>query len=424
MSRSQRSAIHVTMCALFCIAGWSCNNSNLAGLDPIIVVSPEEIDFGTVTVGIQEDRILTIQNRGGGTLTVSSVVMQDGNGPFSVETFADDIVPDGQTEVTVSFDATELGAAQDTILVSSNDPNNPVVEVPVFVNDVIGDDDDVVGDDDDSAGDDDDSAGDDDDVVEDDDDVVEDDDDDDTGDDDTGDDDTGDDDTGDDDTAPTSGDAHPDWVAAGPLTYDHTTGGGAFNDRTIGEADDVVQSIDGGNFACGDIVTFLMAVEVDGGLAANNITYEAELSFEAEPSGQPGVAYADVLQVIPNYGVVQNGDGPGGTDAGMLDDGGSTVTVIDEYFIPIGTQPFGGADELYLMFQLDDLEAGEQVIVRIDCWLICDPGSGPTGNLKADFNQARLVEADGNPVSPPVELNVGTMSIPLGSLSDVLDAEN
>jgi len=399
------------------LASWTCNDSSLSGLGPNIVVNPEEIDFGTVTLGITENRTLSIQNIGGGTLTVSSVVMQDGSGPFSVEGFSDELAPDGLVELTVSFDAVEEGAAEDIILVSSDDPDSPVVEVPVYVNDVVGDDDDIM-DDDDSAGDDDDSAGDDDD----DDDVSDDDiEDDDTGDDD---DDTGDDDTGDDDTAPTSGDAHPDWVAAGPMTYDHTTGGGAFNDRTIGENDDVVQSIDGTQFACGDIVTFLMAVVVDGGLAANNITYEAELSFEAEPSGQPGVAYADVLQVIPNYGVVQNGDGPGGTDAGMLDDGGSTVTVIDEYFIPIGTQPFGGADEIYLMFQLDDLEAGEQVIVRIDCWLICDPGSGPTGNLKAEVNQARLVEADGNPVSPPVELNVGTMSIPLGSLSDVLDAEN
>jgi hypothetical protein len=41
-------------------------------------------------------------------------------------------------------------------------------------------------------------------------------------------------------------------------TYDHTTGGGAFNDRTIGRDDDVVESLQGGDFKTGDLVTFLV----------------------------------------------------------------------------------------------------------------------------------------------------------------------
>src|SRR5688500_14808141 len=49
------------------------------------------------------------------------------------------------------------------------------------------------------------------------------------------------------------GDFSLDFVASAPFTYDHSTGGGAFDDRTIGKTNDVVESLEGGDFACGDI---------------------------------------------------------------------------------------------------------------------------------------------------------------------------
>ncbi|MDH3706664.1 MAG: hypothetical protein OES57_11400, partial [Acidimicrobiia bacterium] len=48
--------------------------------------------------------------------------------------------------------------------------------------------------------------------------------------------------------------------AAAPLTYDHTTGGGAWNDGTVGKNDDIVASLEGGDFQCGDIVTYLTEI--------------------------------------------------------------------------------------------------------------------------------------------------------------------
>lgn len=53
------------------------------------------------------------------------------------------------------------------------------------------------------------------------------------------------------------------FVAAEPSSYDHFTGGGAYNDRTINA--DVVESIEGGDFACGHLVTFLTQIQVDAG---------------------------------------------------------------------------------------------------------------------------------------------------------------
>ncbi|HTH07890.1 MAG TPA: hypothetical protein VL916_18555, partial [Ilumatobacteraceae bacterium] len=51
-----------------------------------------------------------------------------------------------------------------------------------------------------------------------------------------------------------------DFVASAPTTYDHTTGGGAYDDRTIGVNKDVVESLEGGDFDCNDIVTFLTRI--------------------------------------------------------------------------------------------------------------------------------------------------------------------
>ena len=44
------------------------------------------------------------------------------------------------------------------------------------------------------------------------------------------------------------GDFSLDFIAAGPYTYDHSTGGGAYNDRTIDKNIGVVESLEGGVF--------------------------------------------------------------------------------------------------------------------------------------------------------------------------------
>jgi hypothetical protein len=40
----------------------------------------------------------------------------------------------------------------------------------------------------------------------------------------------------------------PDLTAAAPFTYNHDTGGGAYNDKTIGDFNDVTEQLEGGTF--------------------------------------------------------------------------------------------------------------------------------------------------------------------------------
>ena len=122
---------------LVLVAALGCQEHDLGTLDPDIVVDPEAVEFGTVTVGVPQERYLSVQNVGDGTLNVDAVVLADGTGPFAVEEFSGTVAPDGVVELVVSLEPTLLGTAQDVIEIYSDDPDEPVVEVPVSVLDVV-----------------------------------------------------------------------------------------------------------------------------------------------------------------------------------------------------------------------------------------------------------------------------------------------
>jgi len=115
----------------------ACTEQELSPLVPDINADPVEIDFGTVTQGALATRQLSIQNVGDGTLDVDSVLLMDGSGPFTVEDYAGSIAPSSEVTVTVTLDPADLGQYDDVIEITSNDPDEPVVEVPVWVLDVV-----------------------------------------------------------------------------------------------------------------------------------------------------------------------------------------------------------------------------------------------------------------------------------------------
>ncbi len=114
----------------------ACTDNELNPLSPDISVAPEEVEFGTVTIGVASERTLTVHNVGGGTLTVDSVTLV-GGAPFTVEDFADALSPEEFVELVVGFSPTALGPAEDIIEIASDDPDEPLVEVPVYALDVV-----------------------------------------------------------------------------------------------------------------------------------------------------------------------------------------------------------------------------------------------------------------------------------------------
>jgi uncharacterized repeat protein (TIGR01451 family) len=205
------------------------------------------------------------------------------------------------------------------------------------------------------------------------------------------------------------GDFSLDFTAAAPLTYDHRTGGGAYNDRTVGDDQDIVESLEGGDYACGDIVTFLTAITVDD-KAKGNQTIELDFNFTADTTGQSGAALGDIVYLNINYGDVQNGAGPGGTDSGITDDEGSIATLAYE---TLTGDLFQKDSELLGTVQVTDLGSGEQVILRVDVRIYCDPGSSPTGNLQARLAAARVTKPKDDTISG------GAQTIPFKQVGDI-----
>ena len=204
------------------------------------------------------------------------------------------------------------------------------------------------------------------------------------------------------------GDFSLDWVASAPQTYDHTIGGGAYDDRTIGVGDDVVESLEGGDFTCDDIVTFLLQISVDEG-ASGAQDLELDFRFAADTTGQSGAAFSTIESVQVNYGDV-GGDGPGGTDLGIQDDGGSVASLVSTSLTgAIFTQ---GAELLGTVL-VTDLEASETVVLRVDVQIDCLVGSSPTGNLYSRLESARVV-------SPTLDtVPGGSQTIPLKHIGDI-----
>lgn len=208
------------------------------------------------------------------------------------------------------------------------------------------------------------------------------------------------------------GDFSLDFVASDPFTYVHNDGmgggGGAYDDRTKGE--DVVESLQGGDFTCGDIVTYLTRIKVAGD-ASGSQTIELDYSFLANTTGQSGAAHSDIVGVSINYGAVSGGDGPGGTDAGMNDDGGSTATLSNE---SLNGDLYAAGSTLTGTVTVNDLEAGETVIVRIDVRISCQPESSPTGNLAGAILEASVTSPEVDPI------NVGNQTVPFQKIGDLI----
>jgi uncharacterized repeat protein (TIGR01451 family) len=149
-------------------------------------------------------------------------------------------------------------------------------------------------------------------------------------------------------------------------------------------------------------------------------TIDMDFSFTADTTGQSGAAFGDIVDVKVNYGTIEDLiPGENTVDEGNKDDGESVATLISETL----TGPlFQRGSNLLGTVELTDLEAGEQVVVRIDVKLFCDPGSNPTGNLQADLQDSRLTFINGT-TQESGAISGGQQTIPLKQIGDLLTPE-
>ena len=200
------------------------------------------------------------------------------------------------------------------------------------------------------------------------------------------------------------GDFSLDFTAAAPLTYNHLTGGGTYDLREVGRDKDIVESLEGGDFACGDTVSFLTQIRVDAG-AIGSQTIRLRFEFTAHATGQQGIALVDNVagtSAFVNFGV---------GDIGDVENGNSTATVFSEGFSGPGvfTKPTMFTREV----DVTGLQAGEKVVLRTDVKIACD-GQSPTGNMQARLSSASTITATGGEA-----ISVGDQTIPFKRVGDV-----
>ena len=206
------------------------------------------------------------------------------------------------------------------------------------------------------------------------------------------------------------GDFKLDFIAAAPFTYDHSTGGGAFDDRTIGKNKDVVESLEGGDFFCGDLVTHFVQISVVPGAAQQTI--RMNFQWTADSTGQSGAAYDAMHNPKINTGVISGGqgEGTGGTDAGNVEVGtaASVVFFNQDLTEALHTK----AAEHFATVQVAGLNGGDKVVLRFELDINCN-GETPTGNLQANLLSAEVVAGGTGAISS------GAQTIPLKRVGEI-----
>lgn len=202
-----------------------------------------------------------------------------------------------------------------------------------------------------------------------------------------------------------------DFMAAVATSYDHATGGGAWNAGQIGT--NIVGELEGDSFACGDHVSYLTKISapnVSDVAAYGAMTIDMKYVIGMDTTGQSGVALGETVATIVNSKA---------NDSAVTGNENSTATLVPTSPSQSGPMFSKGA-ELYKTVRVTGVEAGESIVVRLDTILHCQADTTPTGNLQVRLDSASLVYKNGGtPVDPAISLNSGKQTVNLKGVQGV-----
>ena len=209
-----------------------------------------------------------------------------------------------------------------------------------------------------------------------------------------------------------------DFAASYYKSYNHSVGGGAWDDRTVNK--DIENSLEGSEFSCGDYVSFLTKIELENIKDLQDLgqmTLALDYEFDGDTTGSTGVGYSGFgAYKINRAPVVDLVPGEDDVDAALSEIALNSQESLTAFHNP---SPLFGSDNLTGTFTVDNLEAGESVILRTDVKIDCHPGSKPTGNILAKITGARLIAGTGISANNPITVNIGANTVPLQNPGDV-----
>ena len=210
-------------------------------------------------------------------------------------------------------------------------------------------------------------------------------------------------------------------------SYDHATGGGAFNDGSVTYSKGELL---GTNYKCGDYASFVFELTLSGAptmAAKGNGKYDTivVLDYTTDATGQSGVGLQPDITAAHlkvNSGVIAapgSGTGTSGSDGGFAPAGSGMTTaasVTNASQVQNGTFFTSGSTNR-ITFTVTDLAPASTTIVRSDAKIMCKAGMNPTGNM-----QASLISATATNGSATEAVSAGNQTVNFRGVGDIMGA--
>ncbi len=125
-----------TLLAIAAVAA-GCSDAEIYSLEAKIVVDPDHIDFGAVTVGTLETRDVRIINAGQAAIDVTQLSLRDGDASLIVDGAPAYLAADAEILVHISYSPMGEGDTVEDVFLVTNSATEEPVEVPITASPLI-----------------------------------------------------------------------------------------------------------------------------------------------------------------------------------------------------------------------------------------------------------------------------------------------
>lgn len=172
----------------------------------------------------------------------------------------------------------------------------------------------------------------------------------------------------------------------------------------------MVSSLEGGNFICGDFVTYLTKIDVPASPGqAPPLTAEVSITFSLDSTGTSGVA------LVPQTSAEHVRTLAGNVDPAVLPSSNPAAVLSSTALTPTGATYTNGSTQT-LVVRIGNLAANSSTVLRTDARIECESATRPTGNLQAILDSVAVT-------APTTEkIPVGNQTLSLQRVGNILPA--